>query len=788
MQKTKKNRLPKVTVIVPVYNAEAYIEECLDSLIEQDIGIDNIEVLIVNDATPDNSINIAQKYIDTYPNSMQIIEHKQNQGLGAARNTGWGKAKGKYIAFLDSDDCLDSNVFSLAINKMEIDNAIDIILYAFEYFSESNKQYPRNPSAKLFPLNKTIPQYEIAQYPELIHALSACNKVYRKDFLDKLPKFPTGHFEDMLFSIQGYILARKIHITDESTYFYRKREGEGLSITDDYLSKKSNYFDHLSINEKLHELGIKHKQIEYAINWFNVRSWHGFITKVLKNEIEFSKKEKEELFTRTKELWSNCDPDNLYSDGINKAKIELVKAIQNASSFSELQRLLFPNRRRKNTLNSQNLKSFIKKQVPDKYMPIIQKIKYNIFERFAKKAQTVSTLLLQDMEVKQEIADLKKHKEYLNFPNDIWLFSERGNEAKDNAFVLFKFIREHYPDIPAYYIFTKEDSQVYAQVEKLGNIIDKNSDHHKISFLKSKYLICTHSRGMIAPWSLNSMKSAYPSYFNKKYIFLQHGITHNDVSQALGKDIQNFDLFITGAKLEYDYILKNFGYTENEVKYTGFARYDNLHNIKTNNTILLMPTWRTEICQPSWVNKRIINDSAFIKSEYYRRYQELINSEHLIGHLEKNDLELIFYPHYEVQQYLKYFTTSSSKIKIASKDQYDVQTLLKESKLLITDYSSVFFDFAYMQKPVLFYQFDETEFFGTHYKRGYFNYKTQGFGVVCNNIDRLLFEVDKAVLADFSIKEKYLKRIDKFFPLHDKNNCQRIFDEIFNLENHSIEK
>ena len=111
-----------------------------------------------------------------------------------------------------------------------------------------------------------------------------------------------------------------------------------------------------------------------------------------------------------------------------------------------------------------------------------------------------------------------------------------------------------------------------------------------------------------------------------------------------------------------------------------------------------------------------------------------------------------------------------------------MQSLLKESKLLITDYSSVFFDFAYMKKPTLFYQFDEEKFFKTHYKRGYFNYKTHGFGIVSNNIERLLYEVDKAILVDFTLSEKYLQRINKFFPLYDKNNCQRIYNAILNCK------
>lgn len=278
--------------------------------------------------------------------------------------------------------------------------------------------------------------------------------------------------------------------------------------------------------------------------------------------------------------------------------------------------------------------------------------------------------------------------------------------------------------------------------------------------------------GAIEPWRNRVLNVMSKNYRNSKIVFLQHGITKDNVSNLIGSE-QNINLFICGAKPEYDYVLKNFGFDESVVKYTGFARYDNLHNIQTKKQILLMPTWRQYIeCSDS-------ND--FKETEYYKTYQSFINNKRLQSLLQQNDIEFVFYPHFEVQQYLKYFYTKDKNIIIASKDKYDVQTLLKESKLLITDYSSVFFDFAYMQKPSIFYQFDEDKFFREHYKKGYFDYRRDGFGDVAIKEDELIDGIEKIIENNFEMEEKYKRRIKEFFPLHDKKNCERIYSEIVKL-------
>jgi CDP-glycerol glycerophosphotransferase (TagB/SpsB family) len=98
--------------------------------------------------------------------------------------------------------------------------------------------------------------------------------------------------------------------------------------------------------------------------------------------------------------------------------------------------------------------------------------------------------------------------------------------------------------------------------------------------------------------------------------------------------------------------------------------------------------------------------------------------------------------------------------------------------MLISDYSSVQFDFAYMEKPQVYYQFDEAEVFTKHYGRGYFDYRDTGFGEVVTTEEELLKVVEEYLKNNCSLKPFYRNRIAGFFPLHDTHNCERIFDEI----------
>ena len=148
--------------------------------------------------------------------------------------------------------------------------------------------------------------------------------------------------------------------------------------------------------------------------------------------------------------------------------------------------------------------------------------------------------------------------------------------------------------------------------------------------------------------------------------------------------------------------------------------------------------------------------------------------------LKKYNYRLLFYPHYEIQPFIKFFSSSSPNIHIVSQESDTVQNLLKCSALLVTDTSSVSFDFAYMYKPQVYYFFDKENFYETHIKKGYFDHDTMGFGEVIEKEDELILKIEYYLSNDCKLADMYKSRIEKFFPLHDNKNCSRIYNAIIN--------
>lgn len=369
-------------------------------------------------------------------------------------------------------------------------------------------------------------------------------------------------------------------------------------------------------------------------------------------------------------------------------------------------------------------------------------------------------------------------KYYVLYPFAVWKYrghniyvvAERGTDARDNGYHLYRYIRQTYPELEAYYIIAK-DSPDRKKVELYGNVVAWGSLKHYLLFIAAQYKISTH----IAGYSPNI--NFYTKFVGKlhwrgKRIFLQHGVIKDDL-KGLYWEKTLVDLFICGAKPEYDDVSARYHYADGQVRYTGLARYDALHDIELKQQVLVMPTWRVFLKEK--------NQEDVLASDYVTKWNRVLNDERLLQKLNIAGMQLVFYPHYEAQKFLSLFQSKDPAVVIADFAHFDVQQLLKESKLLVTDFSSVFFDFAYMKKPCIYYQFDEEEFFGKHYEKGYFDYDEMGFGEVVREHELLVEHIIQYIENNFAMEKKYEQRIEGFFALHDRNNCERIFAEIQSL-------
>ena len=167
-----------------------------------------------------------------------------------------------------------------------------------------------------------------------------------------------------------------------------------------------------------------------------------------------------------------------------------------------------------------------------------------------------------------------------------------------------------------------------------------------------------------------------------------------------------------------------------------------------------------------------------METDYFRYWDAILKDKTLIHYIEENDLQIIFYPHREMHRFLRFFHVEHANITVASWPEYDVQTLLKESALLVTDFSSVAMDFAYMKKPLIYYQFDNKKFRESHHQIGYFDFERDGFGPVCMSEQEVIHQILRFHEQNFDNDEIYLQRHQKYFDLWDTDNCERNYKAI----------
>lgn len=211
---------PLVTIVIPVYKVEKFIERCLESVVHQ--SYKEIECILVNDVTPDNSMKVAEKFISENPGfDFKIINQPENLGLSMARNAGMDLAKGKYIYFLDSDDEITEYAIEHLVHLAEKTDAEMVLGHCICINEEENWQrdyFPIKSKENILEGNKTVLENFInGKYPVM-----ACDKLMRMDFLMKYKLYFVRNLfsQDVLWSFQSALKLEKIAFLREDTYLY----------------------------------------------------------------------------------------------------------------------------------------------------------------------------------------------------------------------------------------------------------------------------------------------------------------------------------------------------------------------------------------------------------------------------------------------------------------------------------------------------------------------------------------------------------------------------------------
>jgi len=347
----------------------------------------------------------------------------------------------------------------------------------------------------------------------------------------------------------------------------------------------------------------------------------------------------------------------------------------------------------------------------------------------------------------------------------VWLVGEVPYKAQDNGYRFFRYIRREHPSRRAYYVIDK-DSPDREKVAILGNVVDRFSrDHIKYSFLASRIVGSHHAEYLYV-----SRDRAIGRYIRGVRIFLQHGITATkNVVPNYGRQgtvERPTERFVVVSELEQKIVTEDYGFAKRQAPIAGFARFDDLFSdpVDPDKTILVMPTWRDTI----------VRVEKFFESDYYSNWHGFLSDSRLQALVHDHGYTVTFVVHPNMRMFADHFDLPG--VNLVRQDEVDVQRLLRTSAILITDYSSVAWDFSFQSRPVLYFLFDQNKL--TNERAPHIDFHTELPGPIVSTPSELVAEVTATIERGATMEDRYRRRADLFLGHRDTENCARIYDVV----------
>ena len=314
----------KVSIILPIYNVEKYLEKCVNSVISQ--TYQNIEVILVDDGSKDSSGRICDELVES-DNRIKVI-HKKNGGLASARNAGYEMATGEYIMYIDSDDVIKNDIAEKCVSAMEKKQS-DVVIFGYEKMSEDGQVLEICKWS-----NKTYNHDEMVEYLyEAICNMSfgyAWNKMYRKSTIDKSKVFGDAKVidrEDLVYNLELLRFWDRITYIDSVGYEYLQRSSSLLHNSDLARLKGVEYFV-----KRVEKINIGNAEVERKV--FNMMVLHYLSDCIIKNILwndELSAKEKKKLMKEEIKVFQQ----NFTIDIFSRNYVELIKSIMGGTNDAE---------------------------------------------------------------------------------------------------------------------------------------------------------------------------------------------------------------------------------------------------------------------------------------------------------------------------------------------------------------------------------------------------------------------------------------------------------------------
>lgn len=814
-------------VIAAIYNVSAYLDDFFVSMTSQTIEANSLKIIAVDDGSTDDSAAIIRDWAQRYPELIQYVR-KENGGQASARNLGLSHVDGSdWVTFIDPDDFVSHDYFERVDRIIRKKTSLEMVSCNFIFYNETRGIFLNTHPLK-FRYESTDLFYNAQDDAHPIQ-LSMSTAFFKTTTLRDLnlrvnedikPNFEDGDF------VNRYLLSLPsgtICFTSKAKYFYRKRDN-GSSTLDASWSKANNQFMMvrkpsylLKLLEDAHEMkGYVPRYIQntviYDLSWYFKR----LVGSPQKAEQYLSDGTAEQFLELLDKIFKYIDVDCLeaareswLSADWRKALLARYKHAKPRIHFAYTM-LVRPDRKTllvrtsdpslQLFLDGEPLEPFDEKRTSVtflgeqfqtlwfrqyRYNSETQELSYRLLDGSAATLLVRGSRLNDSTPVAELVRRFTKEWKRYRQSGDTWIIMDRINQADDNGEHFYRWIATNHPEQKCYFALQRT-SPDWDRLKKEGfRLLDYGSPKHERELKRCSKIISSHADGFVHSYFGDNFLQS------KDYIFLQHGVTKDDLSPWInGKPI---DLMVTASGREHESIVADgspYYLTHAQVALTGFPRHDFLlEKARATQTqkkkLLVMPTWRTSLTGTLQGGYAAGANSAFSETQYAKAWSSFLSSKRLREIMQEYDMEVVFYPHANSQAYLDngafdipcYITIHHSGTR------NDMQQAFAEASALVTDYSSVAFEMAYINRQTIYYQFDEEEFFsGTQaYAKGYFDYRQDGFGPVTTDEESLIAAIDDLARNGFIPDKVYQERFDSTFEYRDGKSCQRVYERIKSL-------
>ena len=864
-----------VSCIIPIFNTEKYLTEAIDSVVTQTINFSqNIQLILVNDGSSDESESICKEYEKKYPFNVMYIA-QQNLGVSAARNTGLNHAIGEYIAFLDSDDKYDTQFFELGVNYLNKNaREIDLVAFPIKYFG-TRDILPEPMLNFRFNNTKIVDVTKAYNYVQF----SACSVIIKKDSIEDIRfNVDLSYLEDAEFVHRVILGRQKYGLIKEAAYLYRIRE-DGTSALQSKLQDLNWYNRSRTFGESIVEYSLQNfKYVSKYTQYLLIYELRDSIVKDIPSEIE-NIIDRQSILDSLKELiqyvddsiimtcngleyWFKCFlletkykeatldrsiqiptfyfgntrfeqlcPEIRFTKISEKNNVLTLRGFYNLVSHKDISFVAIINGKTYTAQLSENkfrdvyflgervhkahvfclniecteegtIQLFMKlkdgtlcavKNVSPKNIALNNSehslyVGKSIIVKSTSKENSFYVDLKNDDKLKEAVTSYLKNFEDKKFADDcqvineylrcymlfskykIWLFIDEPNSAGGNAEIFFDYCSKVNDGIDKYFVVNKNTIDA-VRLEKFGTVIQYGSKLHKLLSMYADVVITSRiARENFEPFDSSSTE-LYNGLINSEIVYLpMEGVNSRDLKNIMLHGEQ-LSLVPINSSYEKEYICENtYVYDQNILQLFGNPKFDKLlSQEEPSKRIVLMLTWRKEL----YLGENQINFD-FRDSNYCKTISELLCDERLFTAMYEYGYELDFLPDSKVY------------LQIADFDMYEnvnvinpsisKQKVYESSTIVVTDYIPQF-EFAYMNKPIIYYQFDgETN--KDLIEQQCFDFQQNGFGEILTDHNELVNMLINCMENDCKMNKKYTKRVKNYFEHIDRNSCKRIYEAL----------